>query len=252
MAQNSFLPTAINLAAANRLELKLSRIRRRLLRWFKSEGRTFLWRRTLDPYQVLISEVLLKKTTAPVVDRYLPEFFLRYPDIKTLASAKKRSLKAFLQPLGLSEQRADQLIALSRVLKRDFDCEIPETLEALLALPGIGEYTANSILCVAFGEAVPVVDTNVARILVRLFSFHPSRFEARRSPEVWFMAGILVGRRGDVAKRTNWSLLDLGALICKARQPECKICPLLKVCEFAQSFSTKSECRAGWEIIKNS
>jgi A/G-specific adenine glycosylase len=216
------------------VESKAPAIRSELLKWFRSEARPFRWRTTKDPYVILIAELLLKKTTAPVVERFLPAFLQRYSDVRSLASARKPMLKALLKPLGLSEQRATQLAALSRTLRSECNCRVPNNLEQLLALPGVGEYTANSVLCVAFGKAKPVVDTNVARILIRIFGFQPSRFEARRSPEVWETAKTLVGSKGSVAKKVNWALLDLGAIACKARKPACEDCPLLFLCKYGQ------------------
>ncbi len=215
------------------VEKKAPAIRQKLLKWFRTEARSFRWRTTTDSYVILISEMLLKKTTAPVVDKFLPEFLLRYPDLRSLARAQKRTLRSLLKPLGLSEQRASQLLALAKILRTDHSYQIPTNPEMLLSLPGVGEYTANSVLCVAFGRAKPVVDTNVARILMRLFGFEPSRFEARRSPEVWLIAEAIVGSKCSVTKRMNWAMLDLGALICKARVPSCPNCPLRTLCCFA-------------------
>ena len=240
MAQNSLSQMIDNLELQTEVKLKVRNIRRRLLRWFRSNARTFHWRSTDDAYVVLLSEIFLKKTTAQVVERFLPSFLLLYPDVHLLARAKPEALKKLLQPLGLSSQRGHQLAALSKVIQKEHNCDVPADSESLLNLPGVGEYTANSVLCVAFGKALPVVDTNVARILTRVFDFRPSRVEARRSPEVWDIAQALVGRHGAEAKKINWALLDLGAAVCKARQPDCPDCPLLRLCRSGQALTQRS------------
>jgi A/G-specific adenine glycosylase len=234
MAQNSPSQMLDNPELKAAVKLKVPAVRRRLLSWFRLHARSFRWRDTNDAYLVLLSELLLKKTTAPAVDRFLPSFLLRFPDLRSLARAKVDELKCILKPLGLSSQRAGQLAALAKVIEEEHDFDVPNNLKKLLVLPGVGEYTANSVRCVAFGKAAPIVDTNVARILVRVFDVRPTRFEARRSPEIWTIAGALVGSRGSVAKSVNWALLDLGAAICKARRPTCTECPLLANCAFGK------------------
>jgi A/G-specific adenine glycosylase len=208
-------------------------IRAKLLRWFQANGRSFYWREHTDPYVVLISEVLLKKTTAAVVDRFLPGFLRRYPTIDALASARVGSLRRLLQPLGLSDQRSRQLLAVAKAIQSTTGGAVPSTLGDLLKLPGVGPYAANSVLCVAHQQAAPIVDTNVARILLRVFDVAPTRYEARRCPVVWDLARDVAGRRASAAKNVNWAMLDLGALICTATGPRCRMCPLRSCCRYA-------------------
>uniref|UniRef100_Q027X1 Adenine DNA glycosylase n=1 Tax=Solibacter usitatus (strain Ellin6076) TaxID=234267 RepID=Q027X1_SOLUE len=205
-------------------------VRRLLLKWFRSSGRSFYWRENRDPYVVLVSELLLKKTAAPVVDRFLPAFLKRFPDFASLSRARHATLVRILQPLGLSDQRAGQLRALAQAISGSKDGCVPATRQDLLALPGVGEYTANSLLCVSFGQAVPVVDTNVARIVMRAFGIGHSRCEARRSPEIWGLAADITGNVPTRAVEVNWALLDLGANVCTARTPRCRDCPVSSIC----------------------
>lgn len=211
----------------------LRAFRIKLLRWFQANGRSFYWREHTDPYVVLISEVLLKKTTAAVVDRFLPGFLQRYPNIDALASARVGPLRRLLQPLGLSDQRSRQLLAVAKAIQNTTGGAVPDTLEGLLELPGVGPYAANSILCVAHQQAAPVVDTNVARILLRVFDVAPTRYESRRCPVVWDLAREIAGKRASSAKKVNWAMLDLGALICTAAEPRCRACPLRLCCCYA-------------------
>lgn len=212
---------------------KAGGIRRRLLNWFPSNHRIFRWREDTSAYVVLISEILLKKTTAQAVDRFLPSFLERYPDVKSLSGARIADLRHTLQPLGLSQQRATQLHALARAVSSCPGGRIPCSRDELLLLPGVGPYTANSILCVAFGTAAPIVDTNVARILTRVFGVNSSTYEPRRCPVLWAIAAAVAGKRSDSARRANWALLDLGAMVCISRTPRCAICPLRPICSFA-------------------
>jgi len=212
---------------------KATAVRARLLRWFTRKGRDFLWRRETSPYVVLVSEVLLKKTTAPVVDRFLPNFLQNFPNVESLSKVPVRNLRRILQPLGLSSQRADQLRSLASAIVANYEGNIPTSRHGLLDLPGVGPYTANSVLCVAFDKAAPIVDTNVARIVLRVFGIAATRYEPRRCPSVWALAEAIAGNRAPVARRTNWALLDLGAVHCLAKAPICRRCPLRACCSYA-------------------
>jgi len=210
-------------------------LRYELLNWFAEHGRSFSWRQGSTPFEVLIAEVLLKRTTAAAVQRFIPIFLARYPDPFALNESTTDELKVFLAPLGLSMQRAVQLKNLVEVLIRDHDGQVPPGLTQLLALPGVGPYIASAVRCYAFRKIEAPVDTNVARILVRLHNISPSRYEARRSPEIWELAREFVGQDTKTVREMNWALLDLGAQICTAREPICDGCPLSIGCHFAQT-----------------
>ena len=203
-----------------------------LLRWFGKNERTFYWRTHSDPYTVLIAEILLKKTTANAADRLLPVFLGRYPDIRVLHKGSITELQELLTPLGLSKQRAIQLKSLAKILVESHGGEIPCAKEELLKLPGVGDYTAGAILSFAYGMTEAIVDTNIARLVIRLFGIKPSRCEARRSPEVWEKSRELVGQNGAASKRVNWALLDLAAIICKSQNPLHSQCPVKNWCVF--------------------
>ncbi len=213
---------------------KFRRIRRALLEWFEVNGRSFIWRERPEPYIVLISEILLKKTTAPVVNSFMPRFLGEYPTAEKIASSNERGLRDLLQPLGLSKQRSRQLIGLARALVERHGGRVPPRTSLLLDLPGVGRYTANAVRSAAFGRAVPIVDTNVARVIVRMFGIQPSRFEARKSPEIWDLARKVVGREPVRSRLLNWALLDLAAALCKPRKPKCPICPLNSYCVYGR------------------
>lgn len=221
------------------LSAKAASVRRRLLPWFARNGRGFLWREDTSAYIVLISEILLKKTTAQMVDRFLPQFLREFPDMEALARVRMPKLRRALKPLGLSRQRSIQLRSLASTLVSIHGGRIPRSQEGLLGLPGVGLYTANSVLCVAFGKAAPVVDTNVARIIVRVFGVSATRREPRRCPLVWKIAEAVSGDCAKTARSTNWALLDIGASLCLPRNPKCGKCPLRTLCEFALTVNAR-------------
>ena len=207
-------------------------IRNRLLAWFSKKGRAFVWRNDPTPFTVLIAELLLKRTRAAVVNRFICKFLSRFPEASALATVDLQELATFLRPLGLSAQRAYQLKSLGVALTGLET--LPDNKDGLLALPGVGQYTAAAVLCFAYGRAEALVDTNVARIILRVHGIvRPSRYEARRSPEVWERARDLIGKNDTSARSINWALLDLGATICKTRNPECTVCPLRVLCSYS-------------------
>lgn len=209
-----------------------------LARWFAINRRVFPWRLTTNAYRVLIAEVLLRKTTAPVVARFLPEFLARYSNPAKLATATLDDLANHLAPIGLSEQRGRQLQALGQVLVQRHAGAVPQTAEELLDLPGVGVYTAALVAAGCFGEQLPAVDTNVARVICRVFDITPARLEARKSPNVWQAAGELLSFWPEHPAEFSWALLDLGALICTVRRPHCATCPLLQSCAYAKHSHT--------------
>jgi len=212
----------------------------KLIVWFDRNGRSFIWRERREPFVVLIAEILLKKTSANVVNQFLPRFLDRYSDVHTLNNSKFEELEEALAPLGLSAQRGKQLKSLAQALVQSYGGIIPNERDKLLQLPGIGEYTAGAVLSFAYGKPEAIVDTNVARIIIRFYGIEPSRAEARRSPEVWERARRLVSQDSECSQRINWALLDLGALICRPRRPKCDECPLNCNCAFATFHNTQA------------
>ncbi len=214
-------------------------VRNRLLAWFSDKGRDFLWRRDPTPYTVLIAEVLLKRTGAAVVNRFICEFLARFPEPSALVRVELQDLATTLGSLGLSNQRARQLQELGRALAELPGQTVPDTKESLLDLPGVGEYTAAAVLCFAYGRTEALVDTNIARIVLRVHGIaRPSRCEARRSPEIWERArNLFVGDDVTGARSLNWALLDLGAMVCRPRVPKCGECPLQQLCAYAKTKS---------------
>lgn len=199
----------------------------RLLLWAQANGRQFAWREWRDPYRLLVTEILLRQTRAFTVAGFVDAFYRSYPDADALAVAREEELADNLKVLGLSLQRARHLRALaSRLVELGDEC--PRDLVGLTLLPGIGRYSAGLVASIG-GEPAAAVDTNVARVVCRVFDVEPSHAEARKSANIWRIATELVTTSAEPA-RTTWAILDLAAALCKIRVPLCDACPLEHVC----------------------
>ncbi len=202
--------------------------RRRLLRWFRRHGRDLPWRRTRDPYQVLVSEIMLQQTQVSRVRDFYPRFLAQYPSIEILAGASPRQVRESWEGLGYY-RRAANLHRLAGEVVRECGGTLPREVDELRRLPGIGRYTAGAVACFAYELAEPAVDTNVARVLRR--AFHP-RLRARGAERrLWDTARRLLPRKGPPAWAFNQALMELGAVICTARKPACERCPVAGVCK---------------------
>ncbi len=219
-------------------ELLISNIQEGLIAWFEVSGRSFPWRETKDPYNILIAEKLLQQTSVrPYLVEVYIEIISRYPTINDLAVAEVADVLNLIQPLGLY-YRASELVGLAQAIQEEHNGIIPQDIEHLLRLPGIGDYTARALLCFAFSEDVPIVDTNVARILHRLFDL-PEKLSSNpaRKKSLIEMAGRLIPKNG--ARDFNFAVLDLGALLCTSMNPICYDCPLSSLCIFARKNRSK-------------
>lgn len=202
--------------------------RRRLLAWFRRHGRDLPWRRTRDPYHVLVSEVMLQQTQVNRVTEFYHNFLRAFPTLDLLAQAPARQVREHWEGLGYY-RRAANLHRLAREVVATGEGILPRDRAALERLPGVGRYTAGAVLTFAFEQPAAAVDTNVARVIRRVF--HP-RLPAgtRHDQRVWETAERLVPRRGGAAWTFNQGIMELGALICTARVKRCGACPVAKGC----------------------
>ncbi|HVG23221.1 MAG TPA: A/G-specific adenine glycosylase [Thermoanaerobaculia bacterium] len=188
-------------------------------RWFARHQRPLPWRDTYDPYRVWVSEVMLQQTRMEVVLPYFERFVTRFPDLRALAQATDDEVMAAWSGLGYY-RRAKMLRAGAAFVVQHLHGVIPSDVETLLSSPGIGRYTAGAIRSIAFDERAPIVDGNVARVLSRVFML---------DGDAWPHATALV----DAARSPrafNQGLMELGALVCKPRNPACLVCPLHDSC----------------------
>ena len=201
--------------------------RTRLLGWYRANGRALPWRTTSDPYHILVSEVMLQQTQ---VDRVLPkyeEWLAKYPSFEALAAAPEEDVAATWRPLGYNI-RPKRLQWIARETVARFDGRLPSDEPTLLSFKGLGRYTVGAIRSFAFRERAAILDTNVARVLFRVFVGRgdPKRHAMRR--HLWTLAETLVPRRH--VFDFNQALMDFGATLCTARRPACDRCPLRRSC----------------------
>jgi A/G-specific adenine glycosylase len=201
-------------------------IRSRLLRWARQNGRDFPWRHWRDPYRLLVTEILLKQTRALAVSTVIGPFFDAYPTAESLHVAGS-ALEELIQPLGFGSQRAEQLRRLAADLVKVRS--IPTDVGSLQLLPGIGPYAAGMVAASLGSRDVVAVDTNVGRVVCRVFGTIPSHAEVRKSASVWEQTGSLLrGSRSPV--QVLWAILDLAASTCRASSTNCAQCPLQAAC----------------------
>jgi A/G-specific adenine glycosylase len=207
--------------------LHASAFRRQIIRWFRRNGRDLPWRRTRDPYHVLVSEFMLQQTQVSRVEAYYHRFLERYPTIEALATAPATTVRESWEGLGYY-RRAINLHRLAQEVVKDRAGTIPAEPAELRQLPGVGRYTAGAVASFAFERSAPAVDTNVARVLHR--AFHPRTQRKALAQRIWRTAEQIVPRRGKSAWVFNQAIMELGALICTAREARCGVCPVRSVC----------------------
>jgi A/G-specific adenine glycosylase len=205
-------------------------LRRRLLSWFAREGRTFPWREPgRTPYEVIVAEMLLQRTTATGVARTYAGFIECFPSWVALAQSPLEDLENALRPFGLWRRKALAFQHLAQSIE-EHGGVLPRSRAGLECLPGIGPYTASAVLAIVHGRAEPLLDVNMNRILGRFLG--PIEFDGtnpKRSLHA-FALRLVSGRR---SLRVNWAALDFGALVCRARRPLCSECPLRTRCRYA-------------------
>jgi A/G-specific adenine glycosylase len=201
--------------------------RQALLRWFRRHGRDLPWRQTRDPYRILVAEFMLQQTQVSRVEPYYRRFLRRYPTIEFLAAAPAALVRESWEGLGYY-RRAANLHRLAQEVVRDRAGAIPSDPAELRQLPGIGRYTAGAVASFAFERVAAAVDTNVARVLRRVF--YPGARRPVTPGELWRTAEEILPRKGKSAWAFNQAIMELGALICTARGPRCVDCPVRRIC----------------------
>jgi len=199
--------------------------RRRLLKWYSENGRSFWWREPeRTPYEVLVAEILLQRTNASKVASFIPAFFEQYPSAESLVRAKDEALRSLLRPLGLWRAKTRTLIAAAEVLVAS--PRFPASRECLESLRGVGQYTASVMLSTFWGRPEPFLDVNMARVLRRFFDLKPAK-SIRHDRNLQGLARQVVHSKNPSA--LNLAILDLSALLCRPK-PRCESCPLAARC----------------------
>ena len=196
-----------------------------LLGWYRRNSRDLPWRRDRDAYRVWVSEVMLQQTTVKTVLPYYEAFLRRFPDVAALAAASEEEVVAAWSGLGYYH-RARNLRRGARHVVEHHAGRFPKTLEAALAVPGVGLYTASAILSIASGVPLPVVDGNVRRVLARLRALRGPRW--RRDGPYYNLAEEILDP--DSPGEWNQALMEIGAVLCTPRRPACPACPVRSAC----------------------
>jgi A/G-specific adenine glycosylase len=203
------------------------RFRRALLAWYRKNGRNLPWRCTADPYHILVSEMMLQQTQ---VDRVLPkyhEWLDKYPSLDALAAAPDQEVADTWRPLGYNI-RPRRLHAIARESVARYGGALPSDEDTLLSFKGIGAYTAGAIRAFAFGQRAAILDTNVARVLFRVFVARGDAKSHAMRRRLWAISEAVLPYKH--VFDFNQALMDMGAMVCVARKPRCAVCPMAKMC----------------------
>ncbi len=198
-----------------------------LLIWYRQNRSERPWRRDPDPYRVWLSEVMLQQTQVETVIPYFERFIRAFPTIAALAAAPLADVLKLWEGLGYYS-RARNLQRAARMVMDEHDGALPSDVEGLLALPGIGPYTAGAIASIAFGRAAPVLDGNVIRVFTRLLDLDDDIGLASTQNELWRIAEDWLP--AEEAGEYNQALMELGQRVCKPRNPRCAACPIRAHC----------------------
>jgi len=238
---------------------KLQRLVPALLAWFSANARDLPWRRTRDPYAIWVSEIMLQQTQVKTVMPYWERWMRELPTIEAVANASSDKIYKLWEGLGYYTRVRNLQKAAQQIVKKH-DGKFPDNFDNVLALPGIGRYTAGAICSIAFNQPTPILDGNVIRVLTRVFGIGKNPREKKTNAQLWQLAKEIVlqaestnacSRNTQHATRSlsrtrtrdededetipvcshfNQSLMELGALVCTPRQPQCSVCPVKKLC----------------------
>jgi A/G-specific adenine glycosylase len=205
-----------------------SRFSQLLLAWYSLNHRHLPWRGIHDPYAIWISEIMLQQTQVNTVIPYYGRWMDKFPTLKILATSSEQVVLSEWEGLGYYS-RARNLLRSAKIIQHELGGEFPSTIEGLLALPGVGKYTANAIASLVFGADVATMDANIRRVLARVFLMEKPARSSEGERELWRYAqkNVPRGKAGDY----NQALMDLGATLCTPQKPRCDPCPLIPLCE---------------------
>lgn len=200
----------------------------RLLRWFETAKRDTPWRRMRDPYRIWLIEVMLQQTRVETGTPYYEKFVRRFPTLRALAEASVDDVLGLWAGLGYYS-RARNMHAAARMMVERHGGRVPQTVDELTALPGVGRYIAGAVASIAYGVRAPVVDGNVMRVLCRLEAIRANPKEASVQRRLWALAGELVPEKRP--GQFNEALMELGSILCTPKAPACPKCPVRGLCE---------------------
>ncbi len=206
----------------------MNNLQHNLLDWFHENARDLPWRKSYDPYQVWISEIMLQQTQMDRVVVYYNRWISRFPDLESITRASEEEVLKLWEGLGYYS-RARNIIKTANILFNEFDAKLPANHTELIALPGIGPYTAGAVMSIAFNQEYPLVDANIERVFARLFNLSKPVKDKETHKFIWQKSHELIPQ--GKAREFNQALMELGALICMPQNPRCKICPIRTDCQ---------------------
>jgi A/G-specific DNA glycosylase len=191
--------------------------------WYRGHGRHNLpWRKNITPYRIWISEIMLQQTQVNTAIDYFNKFMKRYPDLKSIKSAKEDDIYALWSGLGYY-RRASYIFRAKELIHKDFNGQMPDDFDSLLSLPGIGRSTAGAILSIAFKKPYPILDANVKKVIARIF--HKKKFNEK---EFWHLSESLLDKKDIFSHQQG--IMDIGAQLCMPKKPHCALCPIQNDC----------------------
>ena len=205
-----------------------------LIAWHKKNALKFPWRETNDSYKILLAELLLRKTTRGQVNAIYNKLLEKYLQPEILASANIAELEKIIEPLGMQKKRSVLLVKIAEYIKNKHNGKVPKDLSKLTKIPGVGPYTANAVLCLAYNRNLPLVDTNTIRVIERVFQIKSKKARARTDPKVWAFVLSLIPK--GKAREFNLALLDFAKLVCAPKSPKCSTCPIVSVCMYPKNI----------------
>ncbi|MCG8696632.1 MAG: hypothetical protein MI922_01155 [Bacteroidales bacterium] len=208
-------------------ESDIEYFQKKLLDWYKDNGRTFPWRnKSATNYELIISEVFLQRTKAETASKFLPSFLKKYPSWKMLGEATETELQEITKPLGLYKQRGSRLYKLAQELKRRKG-RFPKERNQIAEIPMMGQYITNAYELYVLKKKSPLLDVNMARLLERFFG-ERKLADIRHDPYLQTLAYRVVSI--EESKELNWAILDYASLVCKKQKPKCHTCLISSKC----------------------
>jgi len=207
---------------------KISFLQRKLLKWGKDNYRDYYWRTSTNPFHILIAEMMLHRTKSDQVAIVYADFIREYNTPKKLSMATYTEIYDRLKPLGLF-WRIKNFIECAKMICEKYDSMVPNKKEELLMLPGVGDYIAGAVMCIAFGIKTPLLDSNIIRILGRVYGY-PITENSRRNQKYLITIDNLLP--DDKCKEFLFALIDFGHFICISKNPKCEECLINTICTY--------------------
>lgn len=217
-----------------KIENRKEKLVERLLAWSQKNSPEYPWRKTSDPYHIMVSEMLLRRTRASSVIDVYKKFIKKFPTVFSLAKSSVDEIENTIQSLGM-KSRSGKMKSAAKIIVENYAGKLPSKESELLTIVGKeSQYTVNAIRCFGLDQRVPIFDVNVKRIFERVFSIEFGK-AAHKKKSSWEVVLTLVPEKN--IRQYNWSLLDLGKAVCIPVNPKCPVCPLKSICDYGSKIS---------------